>query len=76
MAEMKTYKSKVKSSGPLPADARAKGGSGHMVGKTGAGTPKVAGTSGAAHGPASRGFAHGGSGHMVGKQKSKPVYPC
>ena len=71
MAEMKTYKSKVKSSGPLPG--AAKGGSGHMVGKTGAGTPKVAGTSGAAHGPASRGFAHGGSGHMVGKQKSKPA---
>ena len=74
MAEMKVYKDKVKSSGPLRGAAR--GGSGHMVGKTGAGTPKVAGTSGAAHGPASRGPVKGGSGHMVGKQKSKPASPC
>lgn len=54
----------------------AHGGSGHMVGKTGAGGPPSHGTSGSAHNSASRGFAKGGSGHMVGKQKSMSCKEC
>lgn len=53
----------------------AKGGSGHMVGKTGASAQKSGTTSGASHGSIG-GKARGGSGnHMVGKQTSKPVKP-
>lgn len=55
----------------------AKGGSGHMVGKTGASAQRSGTTSGASHGsPSSSYGAKGGSGnHMVGKQTSKPVKP-
>jgi hypothetical protein len=70
MPEIKRFKSKVKSSGPLPGAAH--GGSGHMVGKTGAGPQSPGGTTGSAHNSPSRGFAHGGSGHMLGKSGSKP----
>ena len=74
MPEMKTYKSKVKSSGPLRGAAH--GGSGHMLGKSGAGPQSPGGTTGSAHNSPSRGFAHGGSGHMIRGQKSKPKQPC
>lgn len=51
----------------------ASGGSGHMVGKTGASPQKSGTTSGASHGSMSKGAVRGGSGHMVGKQSVKPA---
>lgn len=70
---MKTFKNKqISQSSP----SYANGGSGHMVGKTGASPQKPATTSGASHGSMSRAPVHGGSGHMVGKQTSKAKYPC
>lgn len=52
----------------------ARGGSQHMVGKTGASPQKPATTSGASHG-APGGKARGGSGHMVGKQTAGHCKP-
>jgi hypothetical protein len=66
-------KGKIKSQGALRGAAH--GGSGHMVGKTGAGPQSPGGTTGSAHNSPSRGFAHGGSGHMSGQNHSKPKKP-
>ena len=52
----------------------ARGGSHHMLGKTGASPQRSGTTSGASHG-STGGKAHGGSGHMVGKQKSTACKP-
>jgi hypothetical protein len=54
----------------------AKGGNGHMAGKTGASPQKSGTTTGAGHGSMSGGWAKGGSGHMVGKQTSTPKKAC
>lgn len=70
---MKTFKDKVKSKSS-PSNW-GKGGSGHMVGQTGAGPQKSGGTTGSAHNSPGRGFAHGGSGHMIRGQKVKPAHP-
>lgn len=51
------------------------GGSGHMVGKTGASPQKPGTTSGSSHGAMSKGYAKGGNHHMVGKQTSKRAKP-
>jgi hypothetical protein len=75
MPEVKRYTSKVKSSGPLPSNARAHGGSGHMASKSGAGPQSPGGTTGSAHNAPSRAYVHGGSGHMSGKNTAKPKKP-